>query len=109
MAVEVRLEPGQVNFELVPYPRSQVGDDVLTYGMRGYLCEYYLPIFRHRLEELDAELPVRLDASELTGACPGGLRYLTLLHQHHRHKHSVEIVNLPPVIRQQLEPFAVTT
>jgi hypothetical protein len=109
MAVEVRLEPGQVNFELVPYPRSQVGDDVLTYGMRGYLCEYYLPIFRHRLEELDAESPVRLDASELTGACPGGLRYLTLLHQHHRHKHSVEIVNLPAAIRQQLEPFAVTT
>jgi len=60
--VEERLEPGQVNFELVENPRSQVCDDMLTYGMRGNLFEYYMPIFRHRLEELDAESPLHLDA-----------------------------------------------
>jgi hypothetical protein len=58
-----------VNFELVENPRSQVWDDMLTYGMRGNLFEYYMPIFRHRLEELDAESPLHLDACERTGAC----------------------------------------
>jgi len=68
-AVEMRLEPGQVNFDLVENPRSQVCDDMLSYGMRGNLFEYYMPIFRHRLEELDTESPLHLDACERTGAC----------------------------------------
>jgi mannose/cellobiose epimerase-like protein (N-acyl-D-glucosamine 2-epimerase family) len=109
VAVEVRLEPGVVNFELFPHPNTDVNVGVLTYGMRGYLCEYYLPIFRHRLEELETGVKLRLDASELTGACPGGLRYLTLLRQHSRHLQSLEIVNLPTSIQQDLQPFAMHT
>jgi hypothetical protein len=103
------LEPGVVNFELFPYPDVEANDGVLTYGMRGYLCEYYLPIFRHRLEELESGAKLRLDASELTGACPGGLRYLTLLRQHSRHLQSLEIVNLPGSIQQDLQPFEMQT
>jgi hypothetical protein len=107
--IEVRLEPGVVNFELFPYPDVEANDGVLTYGMRGYLCEYYLPIFRHRLEELESGAKLCLDASELTGACPGGLRYLTLLRQHSRHLQSLEIVNLPGSIQQDLQPFEMQT
>ena len=109
VAIEVRLEPGVVNFELFPHPNTDANDGVLTYGMRGYLCEYYLPIFRHRLEELETGVKLRLDASELTGACPGGLRYLTLLRQHSRHLQSLDIVNLPSSIQQDLQPFAMHT
>jgi hypothetical protein len=109
VAVEVRLEPGVVNFELFPHPNTEVNDGVLTYGMRGYLCEYYLTIFRHRLEELYSGTKLLLDASELSGACPGGLRYLTLLRQHSRHSQSLEIVNLPSSIQQDLQPFVMHT
>jgi hypothetical protein len=109
VAIEVRLEPGVVNFELFPHPNTDANDGVLTYGMRGYLCEYYLPIFRHRLEELETGVKLRLDAIELTGACPGGLRYLTLLRQHSRHLQSLDIVNLPSSIQQDLQPFAMHT
>jgi hypothetical protein len=109
VAIEVRLEPGVVNFELFPYPDLEANDGVLTYGMRGYLCEYYLPIFRHRLEELESGTKVLLDASELTGACPGGLRYLTLLRQHSRHLQTLKIVNLPSSLQQDLQPFELQT
>jgi mannose/cellobiose epimerase-like protein (N-acyl-D-glucosamine 2-epimerase family) len=109
VAIEVRLEPGVVNFELIPYPDLEANDGVLTYGMRGYLCDYYLPIFRHRLEELESGTKLRLDASELTGACPGGLRYLTLLRQHSRHLQCLEIVNLPSSLQQDLQPFELQT
>jgi len=109
IAVEVRLDPGVVNFELYPHPDIDNNDGPLTYGMRGYLCEYYLPIFRHRLEELERGVKLRLDASELTGACEAGLRYLTLLRQHNRHCKSIEIVNIPCSIQQELHPFQLQT
>ena len=109
VAIEVRLEPGVVNFELIPHPDLEANDGVLTYGMRGYLCDYYLPIFRHRLEELESGTKLCLDASELTGACPGGLRYLTLLRQHSRHLQCLEIVNLPSSLQQDLQPFELQT
>lgn len=109
VAVEVRLDPGIVNFELFPLANLVNSDEVTTFGMRGYLCEYYLPIFRHRLEELENGEKVRLDASQLTGACAGGLRYLTLLRQHSRHSQSLEIVNIPSSIQQDLQPFELQT
>lgn len=109
VSVEVRLDPGVVNFELYPHPDIENHDGPLTYGMRGYLCEYYLPIFRHRLEELESGAKLRLDASELTGACEAGLRYLTLLRQHSRHCQTIEIVNMPSSIQQDLRPFQLQT
>lgn len=109
MTVVVRLEPGNPGFELVPAAVASAEGDGALFIMRGYLCAYHLPIFRHCLEGLVVGSTLRLDARELTGACPEGLRYLALLFQHSRHSQRLEILHMPSSLQEDLQPFLQAT
>ncbi|MCP9810131.1 AGE family epimerase/isomerase [Cyanobium sp. HWJ4-Hawea] len=108
VTVEVTLEARVIGFQL---ERLKNGGDNKTSGeylMRGYLCEYFLPILRHQLKELSSERELVLDASQLEGACPAGIRYLVLLKQEQRNQRTIRIINIPAELHGLLAQHSLT-
>jgi mannose/cellobiose epimerase-like protein (N-acyl-D-glucosamine 2-epimerase family)/ABC-type transporter Mla MlaB component len=105
ITVEADLGPANAGFQLQEVVERSADGQACTYLMKGYLCDYFLPVFRHRLEELSDVSELRLDASGLTGACPAGMRYLLLLRQQQRSRCEVKVVNIPEELQLQLSSF----